>query len=85
MEFWARYRFDLQSEHVPWDMRENIAMSALEAKKLKSNYQGVSRRRIPFYTNELGFRCSQARAKARLKGGIVLGGRFVHLWHVSSL
>lgn len=74
MEFWAQYRFDLQSEHVPWDMRENIAMTALEAKKLKPNHQGVSRRRIPFYTNEFGFRCSEARAKIKSKLGIVLGG-----------
>jgi hypothetical protein len=74
MEFWARYRFDLQSEHVPWDMRENIALSSLDAKKLKPNYQGVSRKNVAFFTNQLGFRCPESRANVKPKLGIVLGG-----------
>ena len=74
MELWSRYRFDLQSEHVPWDMRENIAMTALDAKKLKSNFDGISRRNIAFYTNEFGFRCSKDRANVKPEFGVVLGG-----------
>jgi hypothetical protein len=74
MEVLAICRFAMQSEHVPWNMRENIAMSALESKRLKPNFRGLSLKGVPFFTNELGFRCSEERFGVLPKDSILLGG-----------